>query len=141
MSAWSRTAPRQRPSTQAAAAHAEPAFTRAQALRTPAFWLLSLFTLLAYPVQAGVSLHQAPFLIERGLSPAIAAAIVSTFSMMSGVSSLGFGFYPRRLPVRFALALVGGAAVRQHAGHADGACAADRVPGAPRCSGWASAGC
>ena len=39
---------------------AEPTFTRAQALRTPAFWLLSLYTLLCYPVQAGVSLHQAP---------------------------------------------------------------------------------
>ena len=92
----------------AAAAHPEPAFTRAQALRAPAFWLLSLFTLLAYPVQAGVSLHQAPFLIERGISPAIAASIVSVFSMLSGVSSLGFGFWPRRWPACFALALVGG---------------------------------
>jgi OFA family oxalate/formate antiporter-like MFS transporter len=55
-------------------------FTRAQALRTPAFWFLSLFTLLVYPVQAGVSLHQAPFLIERGLTPAIAAPARSTKS-------------------------------------------------------------
>lgn len=91
----------------AAASAPEPAFSRAEALRTPAFWLLSLFTLLAYPVQAGVSLHQAPFLIERGISPVIAASIVSVFSMMSGVSSLGFGFWPRRVPVRFALALTG----------------------------------
>ena len=90
-----------------AATRPEPAFTRAQALRTPAFWLLSLFTLFAYPVQAGVSLHQAPFLIERGLSPTIAATVVSTFSFMSGVASLGVGFYPRRLPIRYALALVG----------------------------------
>ena len=86
---------------------AEPAFTRAEALRTPAFWLLSLFTVLAYPVQAGVSLHQAPFLIERGLSPAVAASVVSVFSFGSGVASLGFGFFPRSLPVRYALALVG----------------------------------
>ena len=48
----------------------EPVFTRAQAVRTRSFWLLTLFTMLAYPVQAGVSLHQAPFLIERGLSTA-----------------------------------------------------------------------
>jgi hypothetical protein len=27
----------------------EPVFTRAQAVRTENFWLLSLFTLLAYP--------------------------------------------------------------------------------------------
>ena len=93
----------------AAAAHVlpEPAFTRAEALRTPAFWLLALFTLFAYPVQAGVSLHQASFLIERGLTPAVAATVVSTFSFASGVASLGFGFFPRRLPIRYALTAVG----------------------------------
>ena len=76
----------------------ERSFSRAQALRTPSFWLLCLFTLFAYPVQAGVSLHQAPFLIERGITPSVAATIVSTFSLMSGVASLGFGFYPRTQP-------------------------------------------
>src|SRR5581483_9021349 len=50
----------------------EPTFSRAEALHTPAFWLLSLYTLTVYPVQAGVSLHQAPYLIECGLSPAVA---------------------------------------------------------------------
>ena len=85
----------------------EPAFTRAEALRTRGFWLLSLFTLLAYPVQAGVSLHQAPFLIERGLSPAAAGAVVSYCSLMSGVASFGFGFLPRFMTVRFKLVAVG----------------------------------
>ena len=87
----------------------EPHFTRAQALRTPSFWLLCLFALVAYPVQAGVSLHQAPYLIERGVSPAVAAAVVSTFSFMSGVASLGFGFFPRSQPIRYAMALSGAA--------------------------------
>lgn len=82
----------------------EPHFSRGQALRTPAFWLLCLFALTAYPVQAGVSLHQAPYLIERGLSPSVAAAVVSTFSFMSGVASLGFGFFPRTQPIRYAMA-------------------------------------
>lgn len=82
-------------------------FTRAQALRTPAFWFLSLFTLLVYPVQAGVSLHQAPFLIERGLSPAVAATVVSSFSVLSGVATLCFGLVPRWVPIRLRLAIVG----------------------------------
>ena len=86
---------------------AEPVFSREQALRTPAFWLLALFTLFAYPVQAGVSLHQAPYLIERGLSPTIAATIVSTFSLMSGVACLGFGWFPRTWPMRYALVMIG----------------------------------
>ena len=96
-----------RSASAAAAQLAEPAFTRAEALATPAFWLLSLFTLLAYPVQAGVSLHQAPFFIERGLPPGVAASAVSTFAACSAASGLAFGFWPRRLSVRFALALVG----------------------------------
>ena len=91
----------------APAQRAERHFTRAQALRTRAFWMLSLFALFAYPAQAGVSLHQAPYLIERGISPAIAATIVSTFSLMSGVGSLGFGFFPRSVPIRYALTLSG----------------------------------
>jgi sugar phosphate permease len=96
----------------AADSHASPAalearFSRAQAVRTPAFWLLMLYTVLVYPAQAGVSLHQAPHLIERGLSPTAAAAIVAWFSLMSGLAVLACGFLPRRLPIRFAMALVG----------------------------------
>jgi len=93
--------------SQAAAPRPEPQFTRAEALRTRAFWLLSLFTLLAYPVQAGVSLHQAPFLIERGISPTIAASVVATFSFVSGVASLVFGLLPAAITVRLRLAMVG----------------------------------
>jgi MFS transporter, OFA family, oxalate/formate antiporter len=65
--------------------------------------------LFAYPVQAGVSLHQAPYLIERALSPAVAATIVGTFSFMSGIASLCFGFFPRRVPIRYALSCTGAA--------------------------------
>jgi MFS transporter, OFA family, oxalate/formate antiporter len=82
---------------------AEPRFTRREAMRTSAFWLLSLYTVLVYPVQAGVSLHQAPHLIERGLSPFTAATIIGFFSAMSAVASFGIGFLPRRWPLRYAL--------------------------------------
>jgi len=85
----------------------EPRFSRAQAIRTPAFWLLLLYTVLVYPVQAGVSLHQAPHLIERGLDSTTAALIVGGFSLASGAGTFACGFLPRRLPVRFVLALAG----------------------------------
>jgi sugar phosphate permease len=85
----------------------EPMYTRSQALATPAFWLLSLFTFLVFPVQAGISLHQAPYLIERGLDPTVAATAVSTFALLSAVAGFAYGFWPRRVPLRFGLALVG----------------------------------
>ncbi len=85
----------------------EPSFSRREAVGTAAFWLLLLYTVLVYPVQAGVSLHQAAHLIERGIAPTIAAAIVSTFSLMSAVASLACGFLPRSLPIRYPMALIG----------------------------------
>lgn len=87
----------------AATSVVEPRFTRPQAMRTPAFWLVSLYTVLVFPVQAGVSLHQAPHLIERGFSPIMAATVISFFSAMSAVASFGVGFLPRRWPVRRAM--------------------------------------
>jgi MFS family permease len=74
-------------------------------MRTRAFWLLSLFTVLVYPVQAGVSLHQAPHLIERGFSPILAATVISVFSAMSAVASFSVGFLPRRWPIRSVMVL------------------------------------
>ena len=84
-------------------APSEPRFSRAEAMRTRAFWLLSLYTVLVYPVQAGVSLHQAPHLIERGLSPIVAATVISFFSATSAVASFGVGLLPRRWPLRYVL--------------------------------------
>jgi MFS family permease len=86
----------------------EPAFSRAQAVRTPAFWLLLAYTVLVYPAQAGVSLHQASHLVERGIDGGTAATIVSVFSFMSGVGTLASGFLARRMPLRFVLALIAG---------------------------------
>ena len=83
----------------------EPRFSRIAAMRTPAFWMLSLYTVLVYPVQAGVSLFQAPLLIERGITPIVAATVIAFFSAMSAVASFGIGFLPRRWPVRYAMML------------------------------------
>jgi len=91
----------------APAVAAEPAFSRHQALGTASFWLLLIYTVLVYPVQAGVSLHQAPYLIERGIDPTIAAAIVSTFSLMSAAATIVCGLLPRALPIRYPLAATG----------------------------------
>lgn len=95
-----------RPGT-AAASLIEPAFSRRQALRTSSFWLLMLYTVMIYPVQAGVSLHQASHLVRRGLDATTAALIVSTFSFMSVIATIACGFLPRSWSIRFPLALAG----------------------------------
>ena len=81
----------------------EPKFTRAEAIRTRSFWLLCLFTLLIYPIQAGVSLHQAPLLIERGIDASTAALVIASFSLAAGGAGLGFGLIMGRIGVRLSL--------------------------------------
>lgn len=79
----------------------EVAYTPAEARATPALWLLMGYTLLVFPVQSGFSLHQAPHLVERGLSPGAAAAVVSAFSVAAAAASVAFGML--RTPVRASL--------------------------------------
>jgi MFS transporter, OFA family, oxalate/formate antiporter len=86
----------------------EPSFSRRQAMGTASFWLLLLYTVLVYPVQAGVSLHQAAHFVERGIDPSVAATIVAWFSLMSALAAITCGVLPRALPIRFPLALIGG---------------------------------
>ena len=96
------------PANQSGAAPAfEPAFSRAQAMRTVGFWMLMLYTVMVYPVQAGVSLHQASHLVQRGLDPVTAALVVSSFSLMSAAATVACGFLPRRWPIRYPMALTG----------------------------------
>jgi MFS family permease len=41
------------------------------------------------------------------LSPGIAATVVSSFSLLSGVASVAFGLLPRAMPMQYRLALIG----------------------------------
>ncbi|MCB1743368.1 MAG: MFS transporter [Gammaproteobacteria bacterium] len=87
-------------------AHApiEPEFTSAEALRTPAAWLLMAYSACFFAVQAGMSLHQAPYLVEKGIAPTLAATVVATFSTAAALGSLLFGWIGDRWPIRFGLA-------------------------------------
>ena len=79
-------------------------FTRKEASRTRIFWVLIAISVFIYPVQAGVSLHQAPHLIDRGLSLGVAASAVSAFSIMSAVGALVFGHLEAQFGLRQSLA-------------------------------------
>lgn len=89
----------------AAGVKPEPQFTRSEALRTRAFWMLGIYTAMVYPVQAGVSLHQAAHLLERGLNATATVATVSMFSLTSAVAGVAFGVLLRWMSVRMALVL------------------------------------
>ena len=90
---------------QAKTVELETSFTRGEASRTRTFWVLIAFSIFIYPVQAGVSLHQAPHLVDRGFSLAVAATAVSSFSFMAAIGGLIFGQLEDRFGVRRSLAV------------------------------------
>ena len=83
----------------------ESNYTVRQALRTKAFWILAVFSALAFVVQAGVSLHQVPHYIGQGVPTHLAALTASTFAFGQVPGGLMWSTLARRVPLRVLLAV------------------------------------
>ena len=81
----------------------ETNYTVREALATPAFWILALFSMIGFMVQAGVSLHQVPHYIDVGVQPHLAALTASTFAAGQIPGGLFWSTTGRRVPVRVLL--------------------------------------
>ncbi|MBC8279916.1 MAG: MFS transporter, partial [Chloroflexi bacterium] len=88
--------------------YAENNYTVRQALQTRAFWILALFSVFGFVVQAGVSLHQVPHYIGQGVDIRLAAITASVFAFGQVPGGLFWSFWARRVPLRFLLAAAGG---------------------------------
>ena len=87
----------------APASYTESNYTVRQALATRAFWMLALFSVFCFVVQAGVSLHQVPHYIDQGVPTALAALTASTFAFGQVPGGLFWSLLARRVPLRFLL--------------------------------------
>ncbi|MFC1983184.1 MFS transporter [Chloroflexota bacterium] len=66
-------------------------FAPRQALRTKTFWLLVIALGSRQLTSSAVVIHQIPFLIDLGISPDLAAAMLGSMAIISIVGRLGFG--------------------------------------------------
>ena len=83
----------------------ESNYTVRQALATRAFWILAVFSVFAFVVQAGVSLHQVPHYIGQGVPTHLAAFTASTFAFGQVPGGLLWSTLARRVPLRVLLAV------------------------------------
>jgi MFS family permease len=82
----------------------EPAFTRAEALRTSVFWTLSLANLLTNALGTGLLLNHFDLLSRGGVAREAAVTVFAPLSIMQVVAAVGIGplvdrFVPHRLVV------------------------------------------
>ena len=82
----------------------EQDWTLAEAIRTPAFWIvaagLSTFSMLA----TGLTFHMVSIFDDNQLSATAAAAVYVPIAVVSAVVTLGSGILVDRIPIRFLLA-------------------------------------
>lgn len=91
---------------------AETSFTRSQALRLPSFYALTTAVALVWVARTGFSLHMMAYLIDRGLDPLMAVAVVSLHAgsgalggVLAGLLADRFGARPVMTVMSFLVAI------------------------------------
>jgi MFS transporter, OFA family, oxalate/formate antiporter len=95
------------PSSQAesAAVDPEPLWTRAEAIRSRAFWGLIVLSSLIPFAQAGMNFHMYPFLTDQGFSETTAVWIITLFAVCGMAGSAAWGVLTERYRIQHLLAV------------------------------------
>jgi MFS family permease len=80
-------------------------WTRAEAVRTSAFWLLVITFGISSVGVTGLNLHVYPYVTDIGHSPVVAATVMSVIASMQLASPLVWGFLAERIDPRMAAML------------------------------------
>ena len=82
----------------------EPLWTRTQATRTGAFWMLTLISSLIPFQQAGINFHLYPFLTDQGFSETTSVLILSTVAVTGMVGAPIWGALTERFRIQHLMA-------------------------------------
>ena len=81
----------------------EVSWTRRDAVRTPAFWLVTLAVSLMSLAGGAINLHQIPHLEDRGLSPDTAALVITVVAVFGGAGVLLEGYVDSKVGARWTM--------------------------------------
>ena len=79
-------------------ADVEPEFTVKQALKTPAFWMLTIAQVASSVAIVSLALHLVPKLTDTGMSLTAAASVHTTYTIIALPAQFISGYYADRLP-------------------------------------------
>ena len=78
-------------------------WTMGEAVRTPALWLITLSLNLTIFMTSSITLHQVPYMSDKGFSAAIAASAVILMTFMAVMAKFFWGFMAERYPFRYCM--------------------------------------
>jgi MFS family permease len=86
-------------------AELEPIWTARAAIRTSAFWLITVAFAQTFMATGGINLHQFPHMTDMGISPSFAVGAITTLSICATVGGIFWPTLAERFDVRYCLAL------------------------------------
>ena len=98
-------APDKKKPRESSTSDVETLWTRAEAVRTSAFWLLVITFGISSVGVTGLNLHVYPYVTDIGHSPVVAATVMSVIASMQLASPLVWGFVAERIDPRIAAML------------------------------------
>jgi sugar phosphate permease len=78
----------------------ESVWTKKQAIRTRAFWMLTSMQTLINFMQAGINFHIFPFLTDHGFDEITAVFVLSTIAVSAAVGSVAWGVIAEKFNVQ-----------------------------------------
>ena len=96
--------PSPRAQTPPSTALAERDWTMAEAARTPALWLITLSLNLTIFMTTSITLHQVPYLTDKGFSAGLAATAIFVLTVVALVVKFFWGWLADRIPLRYCMA-------------------------------------
>ena len=83
----------------------EVSWSRHDALRTRAFWLVTLAVSLQSLAGGAINLHQIPHLVDTGLTPETAALVITLVAVFGGAGVLLEGIFDARIGARWTMVI------------------------------------
>lgn len=85
----------------------DPVWTRKQAARSSAFWMLTAINSLYPLIQAGTNFHLFPFMTDQGMSETRAIVLISSFAIFGSLGAVSCGFLAERFSPKLLLTING----------------------------------
>lgn len=80
-------------------------WTMAEAVRTPALWLITLSLNMTIFMTTSITLHQVPYLTDKGFSPVLAASAIILLTTVALVVKFFWGWMANRIAIRYCIAM------------------------------------
>ncbi len=78
-------------------------WTMGEAVRTPALWLITISLNLTIFMTSSITLHQVPYMSDKGFSATIAASAVILMTFMAVMAKFFWGYMAERYPFRYCM--------------------------------------